>query len=157
VLVDGSEGVPEVVFRDLAAEDNAGDAREAVVQPGPESRVDDLVIELLEDAGDVRLRCCFADDAPGAAATSTHSRRSSRSTSSGAGSNEETGTVTPGFAEGRLDFHDAGPDVVVVTAHPSEIGGPEWPAETAPLSDSTRERSSRCRTTAPSRKRCAAK
>ena len=36
-----------------------------------------------------------------------------------------------GFAEGRLSFHDAGPDVVVVTAHPSEIGGPEWPDETS--------------------------
>ena len=36
-----------------------------------------------------------------------------------------------GFAEGRLNFHDAGPDVVVVTAHPSEIGGHEWPDETS--------------------------
>jgi ketosteroid isomerase-like protein len=36
-----------------------------------------------------------------------------------------------GFAEGRLNFHDAGSDVVVVTTHPSEIGGPEWPAETS--------------------------
>jgi ketosteroid isomerase-like protein len=36
-----------------------------------------------------------------------------------------------GFAEGRLAFHEAGPDVVIVTAHPSEIGGPEWPAETS--------------------------
>jgi ketosteroid isomerase-like protein len=36
-----------------------------------------------------------------------------------------------GFAEGRLTFHDAGPDVVVVTAHPSEIGGQEWPDETS--------------------------
>jgi hypothetical protein len=27
-------------------------------------------------------------------------------------------------------FHDAGSDVVV-TAHPSEIGGPEWPDETS--------------------------
>jgi ketosteroid isomerase-like protein len=36
-----------------------------------------------------------------------------------------------GFAEGRLNFHDAGSDVVVVTAHPSEIGGPEWPDETS--------------------------
>ena len=34
-----------------------------------------------------------------------------------------------GFAEGRLHFHDAGSDVVVVTAHPSEIGGQEWPDE----------------------------
>ena len=36
-----------------------------------------------------------------------------------------------GFAEGRLNFHDAGSDVVVVTAHPSEIGGQEWPDETS--------------------------
>src|SRR2546422_5641975 len=32
-----------------------------------------------------------------------------------------------GFAEGHLKFHDAGSEVVVVTAHPSEIGGSEWP------------------------------
>jgi ketosteroid isomerase-like protein len=36
-----------------------------------------------------------------------------------------------GFAAGRLNFHDAGSDVVVVTAYPNEIGGPEWPAETS--------------------------
>ena len=36
-----------------------------------------------------------------------------------------------GFGEGRLTFHDVGPDVVIVTAHPREIGGPEWPAETS--------------------------
>jgi hypothetical protein len=30
-----------------------------------------------------------------------------------------------------LIFHDAGTDVIVVTAHPSEIGGPEWPDETS--------------------------
>jgi len=36
-----------------------------------------------------------------------------------------------GFAEGRLNFHDAGSDVVVVTAHPSEISGHEWPDETS--------------------------
>jgi hypothetical protein len=36
-----------------------------------------------------------------------------------------------GFAKGRLKFHDAGRDVVVVTAHPSEIGGHEWPEETS--------------------------
>jgi ketosteroid isomerase-like protein len=34
-----------------------------------------------------------------------------------------------GFAKGRLEFHDAGPDVVVVTAHPSESH--EWPDETS--------------------------
>lgn len=36
-----------------------------------------------------------------------------------------------GFAAGRLTFQEAGPDVVIVTAHPSEIGGPEWPDETS--------------------------
>jgi ketosteroid isomerase-like protein len=36
-----------------------------------------------------------------------------------------------GFAQGRLNIQDAGSDVVVVTAHPSEIGGPEWPHETS--------------------------
>ena len=36
-----------------------------------------------------------------------------------------------GFAKGRLEFHDAGADSVVVTAHPSEVGGPEWPSETS--------------------------
>ena len=32
-----------------------------------------------------------------------------------------------GFATGRLNIHAAGANVVVVTSHPSEIGGPEWP------------------------------
>ena len=36
-----------------------------------------------------------------------------------------------GFAAGRLDLRDAGSDVVVATAHPREIGGPEWPDETS--------------------------
>lgn len=36
-----------------------------------------------------------------------------------------------GFAQGRLNIREAGSDVVVVTAHPSEIGGPEWPDETS--------------------------
>jgi hypothetical protein len=30
-----------------------------------------------------------------------------------------------------LNIQEAGSDVVVVTAHPSEIGGPEWPGETS--------------------------
>src|SRR6266516_7924265 len=51
VLVDGSEGVPEVEVRDVAAEDDAGDAREAVVQACPESGVDDLVAELVWHVG----------------------------------------------------------------------------------------------------------
>ncbi len=36
-----------------------------------------------------------------------------------------------GFAAGELDFRDVGGDTVIVVSHPSEIGGPEWPAETA--------------------------
>jgi DNA-binding CsgD family transcriptional regulator len=48
VLFDGSEGVLEVEVRDFAAEDNAGHAREVVVQPGPESGIDDLVTEVVE-------------------------------------------------------------------------------------------------------------
>jgi ketosteroid isomerase-like protein len=34
-----------------------------------------------------------------------------------------------GFAEGQLRISEAGRNVVVVTAHPSETGGPDWPAE----------------------------
>jgi ketosteroid isomerase-like protein len=36
-----------------------------------------------------------------------------------------------GFGQGRMNIQEAGSDVVVVTAHPSEIGGPEWPDETS--------------------------
>jgi hypothetical protein len=36
-----------------------------------------------------------------------------------------------GFAQGALEFRDGGEDTVIVVSHPSEIGGPEWPAETA--------------------------
>jgi ketosteroid isomerase-like protein len=36
-----------------------------------------------------------------------------------------------GFGQGRLNIQEAESDVVVVTAHPSEIGGPEWPDETS--------------------------
>lgn len=36
-----------------------------------------------------------------------------------------------GFSKGQLIFHDGGSDKVIVTAHPSEIGGPEWPQETS--------------------------
>jgi len=36
-----------------------------------------------------------------------------------------------GFAKGDLTFHEAADDAVVVVSHPSEIGGPEWPDETA--------------------------
>jgi ketosteroid isomerase-like protein len=38
-----------------------------------------------------------------------------------------------GFANGDLDFRDGGGDAVIVVAHPSELGGPEWPDETATL------------------------
>lgn len=36
-----------------------------------------------------------------------------------------------GFARGALEFRDGGEDAVIVVSHPSEIGGSEWPAETA--------------------------
>jgi ketosteroid isomerase-like protein len=36
-----------------------------------------------------------------------------------------------GFARGALRFRDGGEDTVIVVSHPSEIGGPEWPPETA--------------------------
>jgi ketosteroid isomerase-like protein len=36
-----------------------------------------------------------------------------------------------GFARGDLEIIAAGPDAVVVVAHPAAIGGPEWPEETA--------------------------
>jgi ketosteroid isomerase-like protein len=36
-----------------------------------------------------------------------------------------------GFTKGDLQFRDGGVDAVVVIAHPSEVGGPEWPDETA--------------------------
>jgi ketosteroid isomerase-like protein len=36
-----------------------------------------------------------------------------------------------GFAKGRLEFLDGGQDALIVVAHPSEIGGAEWPAEVA--------------------------
>ena len=42
VLLDRLKRVSEVVLRDVAAKDDAGDAREAVVQARPDPRVDDL-------------------------------------------------------------------------------------------------------------------
>jgi len=36
-----------------------------------------------------------------------------------------------GFANGDVTFRSAGEDAVIVVAHPSEIGGPDWPDETA--------------------------
>ena len=47
VLLDRLEGVPEVEVRDLAAQDDPGDGREPVVQPCPESSVDDLAAEVV--------------------------------------------------------------------------------------------------------------
>ena len=38
-----------------------------------------------------------------------------------------------GFAKGRLEFKDGGGNAIIVVSHPSEIGGPEWPDETATL------------------------
>ena len=38
-----------------------------------------------------------------------------------------------GFAAGALEFRDVGGDTVIVVSHPSQIGGPEWPDETATL------------------------
>ena len=35
-----------------------------------------------------------------------------------------------GFAKGDLQFQDGGADAVIVIAHPSEVGGPDWPDET---------------------------
>jgi ketosteroid isomerase-like protein len=36
-----------------------------------------------------------------------------------------------GFAQGDLTVLEGGAESVIVVAHPSEIGGPEWPDETA--------------------------
>ena len=36
-----------------------------------------------------------------------------------------------GFAAGDLEFRDGGEQSVIVVSHPSEIGGPDWPSETA--------------------------
>ena len=58
-----------------------------------------------------------------------------------------------GFAAGRLIFHDAGADVVVVTAYPSEIGGSDWPAETSTVIRFREGKVALCTITAPSRKR----
>ena len=38
-----------------------------------------------------------------------------------------------GFASGALEFVDGGDDAVIVVSHPSEIGGAEWPDETATI------------------------
>jgi ketosteroid isomerase-like protein len=36
-----------------------------------------------------------------------------------------------GFARGEVEFIDGAPDVVIVVAYPREIGGEDWPEETA--------------------------
>jgi ketosteroid isomerase-like protein len=36
-----------------------------------------------------------------------------------------------GFGRGNLQFREGGEHAVIVVAHPSEIGGPDWPSETA--------------------------
>jgi ketosteroid isomerase-like protein len=38
---------------------------------------------------------------------------------------------TQGFAAGEFEFRDVGDGAVIVVSHPSEIGGREWPSETA--------------------------
>jgi ketosteroid isomerase-like protein len=38
-----------------------------------------------------------------------------------------------GFARGEVEFREAGEDAIIVVTHPRELGGPEWPAETATL------------------------
>jgi ketosteroid isomerase-like protein len=36
-----------------------------------------------------------------------------------------------GFARGELDLIEAGNEVVIAVTYPAQIGGPEWPEETA--------------------------
>jgi hypothetical protein len=36
-----------------------------------------------------------------------------------------------GFAKGDVQFREYGDDAVIVVAHPSEVGGPDWPDESA--------------------------
>jgi ketosteroid isomerase-like protein len=38
-----------------------------------------------------------------------------------------------GFAKGDVEIREVGDDAIIVVAHPMEIGGPEWPAETATI------------------------
>ena len=38
-----------------------------------------------------------------------------------------------GFAKGTLEFKEGGEDAIIAVSHPSEIGGPEWPEETATI------------------------
>lgn len=36
-----------------------------------------------------------------------------------------------GFPRGDVEFHEAGDNAVIIVTHPSRVGGPEWPDETA--------------------------
>jgi ketosteroid isomerase-like protein len=45
-----------------------------------------------------------------------------------------------GFARGELEFRDGGERSVIVVSHPSEIGGPDWPSETATVMQFRNER-----------------
>jgi hypothetical protein len=45
--------------------------------------------------------------------------------------NSGIGRDAQGFAAGELEFRDGGDDAIVVVSHPREVGGPDWPAETA--------------------------
>src|SRR5262245_16504525 len=47
MLVDGAESMSEVVFRNVAAEDDTGDPGEVIVQPGPNAGVDNLLSEVV--------------------------------------------------------------------------------------------------------------
>jgi ketosteroid isomerase-like protein len=38
-----------------------------------------------------------------------------------------------GFPKGQVEFKDGGEDAIIVVSHPSEIGGSEWPEETATI------------------------
>ena len=46
-LVLRLEGVPEVVFRDLAAKNNPREAREVIMQACPKSCIDNLVAKII--------------------------------------------------------------------------------------------------------------
>jgi ketosteroid isomerase-like protein len=48
--------------------------------------------------------------------------------------------TSKGFAKGDLQFLEGGEHAVIVVAHPSEIGGPDWPSETATVMQFRNER-----------------
>jgi len=45
-----------------------------------------------------------------------------------------------GFASGELECRDGGEQAVIVVSHPSQIGGPDWPSETATVMQFRNER-----------------